>query len=428
MQKLLTKTLRSFTIYALIVLAASIPVYYFVVDAIWKDELDEHNEIIADGVVAGFNNLKINDTAFEKNIDLWNNIQANAKLQETEQNTTKPDSIYIIEKPKPHSADKSIHRFRVLAKNVVIKNKTYRIIVETNIEETHETVLAIALITIAFFILLVIGFIILNKKLSDKLWLPFRNTLARLKTFNLSGEKNIDFENTTIYEFEELNNVLKKLIDKNIVTFRSQKEFTENASHELQTPLAIIKNKLDILLQKENLTDRQYQIIEEINIALTRSTRINKNLLLLTRIETHQYDTTETINISTALTECIERLHEYAANKFITISHEIKPDIFTKGNLTLTEILINNLLLNAIRHNQQNGTINISLTAQQLTIANSGNKPLNDEKIFQRFGKVNSESAGTGLGLSIIQEICKRQNWNIHYTFKENRHLFTIQF
>src|SRR5690606_31346503 len=179
-------------------------------------------------------------------------------------------------------------------------------------EETEKTVVAIAIITLVFFLVLVIGFLFLNRHLSVKLWEPFRNTLNKLKMFNLNDQTTIAFKKSDTLEFEELNIVLGKLLEHNISVYKTQKEFTENASHELQTPLAIIKNKLDLLLQKETITDRQYQIIEEINKALTRMTRINKNLLLLAKIENRQFDDNEQVNISLLIQQCLEQFEEHS--------------------------------------------------------------------------------------------------------------------
>ncbi len=286
----------------------------------------------------------------------------------------------------------------------------------------------IAVVTLLFFLVLVIGFWILNRHLSVKLWKPFRDTLSRLQTFNLNHQTSIEFEPSDILEFEELNEALRKLIEQNISVYRMQKEFTENASHELQTPLAIIKNKLDVLLQKETITDRQYQIIEEINRALTRITRINKNLLLLAKIENNQFEDQQTIDISQLAHQCLEQVAEHADNKNISIQTNIDQHVMVKGNKALIEILANNLLLNAIRHNVQNGQITISLTKNGFNISNTGDTALNKEKLFKRFTVSSSETTSSGLGLAIVQQICHLHHWNIDYRFGNNSHCFSIRF
>lgn len=428
MKKLLNKTLRTFAVYSLIVLAASIPAYYYLVDSIWLSELDEHNEILADRTETELNRLQLTDAALTQSIALWNKIQPGTNLEKARGKTVYTDSTYTILRQNPYTAHKDIDRFRGLKRLIYINEEPYYLTVETNVEETEETVAAIAAITLLFFLILVVGFLVLNKRLSAKLWKPFRSTLAKLKTFNLNSQTTIEFDPSNTLEFEELNEALRKLIEQNISVYNTQKEFTENASHELQTPLAIIKNKLDLLLQKETVTDRQYQIIEEINRALTRITRVNKNLLLLAKIENHQFDDTEAIDVSKLAKQCLAQFEEHSANKNITMQTEIEPDVMIEGNKTLTEVLLSNLVLNAIRHNLQNGVIRVTLNKKELNIANSGNTELNKSAIFKRFAKASNENAGSGLGLAMIHQICNRHHWHINYQFTDNRHQFAIRF
>jgi signal transduction histidine kinase len=428
MNNLLNKSFKSFTIYALIVLASSVPAYYYLVDSIWLRELDEHNEIVADRTEKELNNLNLAETELNQSITLWNKIQPGTNLEKTTLDNNRTDSTYTILRKNIYVEHNEIDRFRGLSRVIKVNGENYLLTVETNIEETEETAIAIAILTFLFFLILVVGFLILNKRLSVKLWQPFRNTLTELKTFNLNSQNKISFEESKILEFEELNVALNKLIEHTISVYKSQKEFTENASHELQTPLAIIKNKLDVLLQKEALTDRQYQIIEEINKALTRVSRINKNLLLLAKIENHQFDDSETINLSELTEECLERLQEHFSNKELGVDTSIEKDCIVKGNRVLIEILINNLLLNSIRHNSQKGIVEVKLNKSGFIISNSGIKILEKGHLFKRFKKSSEESSGSGLGLSIVEQICKRHEWTIDYNFHQETHTFKINF
>lgn len=427
MKNLLNKSHKPLTVFAFIVFALSIPTYFFLVDWIWLKELDENNELIAQRIENEFNDQHISDEKLEESIAFWNEIQSVGKIEPVLIPLQK-DSVYTIRRQNPYLEKKSIDRFRGLITNIEINSKNYIVTIETNVEESEETVAYIAVVTLFFFLILVIGFWILNKRLSQKLWKPFKDTLQKLKSFQLNKQTEIQFSETDIIEFQELNTALDKLLKHSITTYKNQKEFTENASHELQTPLAIIKNKLDLLLQKEKLTDRQYQIIEEINRALTRITRINKNLLLLAKIENRQFDDNETINISELSQQCLEELEEHANNINITIQTDIERDIMIEGNKTLIEMLLNNLLFNAIRHNLQNGTISISLNKNMLNISNSGNTELNKSTLFKRFAKTSNENAGSGLGLTIIKQICNHHKWTTNYYFANNSHHFSIHF
>lgn len=428
MNRLLNKSLKTFTIYALVVLAASIPAYFYLVDSIWLRELDEHNEIIADRTKNELNQLALTETEINQSIMLWNKIQPGTNLQKTNFDKNRVDSTYTVLRRNPYVPYEAVDRFRGLSRVIKINGKAYLLNVETNVEETEETFVAIAILTLMFFLILVVGFLILNRKLSVKLWIPFKKTLKRLKAFNLNSQTRITFESSDILEFQELNEALHKLIENTISVYRSQKEFTENASHELQTPLAIIKNKLDILLQNQDLSNEQYLIIEDINKALTRVSRINKNLLLLAKIENHQFEEREAINLSKLTEECLAQLQEHFSNKELRISTSIECDCVVSGNSVLIEVLINNLLLNSIRHTRQKGNVEVRLNQSALIISNSGIKSLEKEHLFMRFKKYSDVTTGSGLGLSIVEQICKRHQWTIDYDFQQEFHSFKINF
>lgn len=426
MKPLLSKTTKPFIIYVLIVLMISIPVYYFVVDAIWQGELDEHNQIIVEKTAYKFNHLQLSDEKLEQSIDLWNHIQPETDIERITKDQIRKDTVYITEKHLPFISEQKKERYRCLKKVVYIQGKPYLFTVETNIEESHETIAVIAMITVFFFVVILVGLLYLNRKFSASIWEPFRNTLNQLKTFNLNSQSKIKFPASDIAEFQELNQSVHKLIERNISVYKSQKEFTENASHELQTPLAIIKNKLDLLLQDQDLTEKQYRIVEDMNKALTRSSRINKNLLLLAKIDNHQFDNSESIQFDQILIQSIDILEEHFEQKNITVEKNISPDIKVNGNSSLTEIMINNLIINAIRHTTFGGTISIRLTGAVFEVSNSGVQRLNEELLFKRFSKLSADSNGSGLGLSIIQEICKFHHWTIRYRFENGHHTFSV--
>ncbi|MFT3903864.1 MAG: HAMP domain-containing sensor histidine kinase [Niabella sp.] len=426
MKKLLNRTLRTFALYSLVVLAASIPAYYYLVDSIWLGELDEHNEIVAERIENEMNGLHLDSETLAQSIVLWNEIQPGTSLRKAEQMLVRPDSTYTVLRKNPYSKRESIDRFRGLLRSIHLNDELYYLTVETNVEETEETVAAIAIVTLVFFLILVVGFLILNRRLSARLWQPFRTTLSRLKTFNLNNQTPIVFEKSDTVEFEELNAALSKLLEHNISVYKSQKEFTENASHELQTPLAIIKNKLDVLLQDEGLTERQYHIAEEINKALTRGSRINRNLLLLAKIGNYQFDASEVVNFDKLLEQCLEILHEHFEQKHIAVHVNIVSGLQVNGNISLSEILINNLLLNAIRHTLPGGSITVTLTGSGLQVANSGKQALDPDLLFKRFSKQAADNMGSGLGLSIVYEICKFHNWKVQYRFEDSCHIFSV--
>lgn len=426
MKPLLSKTTKPFIIYVLIILVINIPAYYLVVDAIWKHELDEHNDIVARKTASQINSLKLSEEKLIETIQLWNDVQPSTNIRKLEKNDNLKDSIFIVEKPHDFLHFEEIDRFRCLSKVIYLNKKPYRFNIETNIEETQETIFFISITTVFLFVMIVGGFLFLNRRLSKSVWKPFRETLDQLKTFSLNNQTKIEFSKTDVSEFDELNQSLTKLIEHNVSVYKTQKEFTENASHELQTPLAILKNKLDILLQNQDLTEKQYQIAEEMNRALSRSSRINKNLLLLAKIDNKQFDS-ETFHLDKVLNQSLEILQEHFEQKNISVNTEISDNVKVNGNIGLTEVLINNLILNAIRHTSINGSILIRLSQSEFEVSNSGTGKLNGDLLFKRFSRFSKDNNGSGLGLAIVKEICKSQNWTIDYRFENHNHIFSVK-
>lgn len=396
------------------------------VDAIWKHELDEHNDIVARKTASQINSLKLSEEKLIETIQLWNDVQPSTNIRKLEKNDNLKDSIFIVEKPHDFLHFEEVDRFRCLSKVIYLNQKPYRFNIETNIEETQETIFFISITTVFLFVLIVGGLLVLNRRLSKSVWKPFRETLDQLKTFSLNNQTKIEFSKTDVSEFDELNQSLTKLIEHNVSVYKTQKEFTENASHELQTPLAILKNKLDILLQNQDLTEKQYQIAEEMNRALSRSSRINKNLLLLAKIDNKQFDS-ETFHLNEVLNQSLEILQEHFEQKNISVNTEISDNVKVNGNIGLTEVLINNLIINAIRHTSINGSISIKLNNSVFEVSNSGTEKLNSDLLFKRFSRFSKDNNGSGLGLAIVKEICKSQNWTIDYRFENNNHIFSVK-
>lgn len=426
MRKLLNKSIRPLLVYALLIITLSIPVYFYIINKIWVSELDEHHKVTKQKIEKQFNSLNQQEPQLSETIQLWNILQHGVRIKSVDQSLVKPDRFYTNKRFDEYHNDEE--QFRGLESYITINNKPYQVIIETNMEEVDETVIAVASVALGFFLLLLIGFIVLNRQLSGRIWKPFYSTMKKLESFDLKGNSDIKLDKTNTLEFEQLNQVVTNLINSNVSSYRQQKEFTENASHELQTPLAIIKSKLDLLLQNPALTKEQAQAVDDINLALSRASRINKNLLLLAKIENQQFDANEWINIGEMVNHDIDMLSEHLLSKHLKLEKNIPPNISIQCNRNLFEILLSNLLINAIRHSPENGIIKIELNNKMIIFSNTGLNALNPESLFKRFMSASSETPGSGLGLAIVKQICHRFNWQISYSFIHGAHSFTIEF
>ncbi|GHS93592.1 hypothetical protein FACS1894207_0250 [Bacteroidia bacterium] len=272
------------------------------------------------------------------------------------------------------------------------------------------------------------AFMLATRLIYKRLWNPFFQTLSQIEQFNIKNNEMPQFPQTGIKEFVQLNKALEKLAENNMNAYKIQKEFTENASHEMQTPLAVFQSKLDILIQQPDLTEEHLSIIQSLYDTTSRLSRINKNLLLLAKIDNLQFVETQTINVTEVITESLSFLTEQAAGKNICIESDIIRDsCWVEANRTLTESLVNNLITNAIRHNTANGHIVVAFDGNRLTVANTGvNHPLDEKMLFRRFGRMTEKTKGSGLGLAIVQQICALNKWQIHYGFNQGMHSFRV--
>jgi len=274
-----------------------------------------------------------------------------------------------------------------------------------------------------------VGLFIITRKLSVTLWKPFYKTLQQIEEFEIDKSKQPQLAETDIEEFNRLNQSIEKLIERNITIYKSQREFIENAAHELQTPLAVFQVKIDTIIQRSDVTKEQSEILSSLNENVSRLNRLNKNLLLLSKIDNESYSDKQTVSLNELIEKHIGFFTEQAKAKNITIETKLSEPLETKSNPVLAEVLINNLFLNAIRHNVPNGRIVITLSNHSLTFSNTGQATaLVQEKLFNRFSKVNPSEQGTGLGLSIVKKIADINNWTVSYCHSENLHSFSILF
>ncbi len=427
MKKLLNKTILPFALFSLLLLAVSVPFYYFLINDIWLEELDEHHWVTRNKIEKELNTRYEAGENIGEIVDQFNRLSLRTKISPAPTQAMRNDSVYSQYRFDPYYEE--VERFRGLTTQININGKNYHLIVETNIEESDETIFTIASVTLVFFILLLSGIFFLNRRLSKKLWEPFYITLDKLRTFDLSSEKKIVFGKTRILEFEELNAALDKLITQNISIFKQQKEFTENASHELQTPLAILKSKIDLLLQDDSLTGNQSERIATLNIPLSRASRINKNLLLLAKIENQKFaEDKEELSVNEMIKESLTFIAVQQESKGFTMVKNFTGTISVKANKSLLEMVVLNILLNATRHTDENGLLDIQLTNEKLTVSNSGTEALKAHSLFKRFVSSSQSTPGSGLGLAIVKEICNRYNWQVTYSFENNMHIFSVVF
>ncbi len=276
------------------------------------------------------------------------------------------------------------------------------------------------------FLFLTISIFLVNRFVLKNTWKPFYQILNYLNDFRLDKSNERALVRTNIREFSLLNASVQNLLNKNVEIFKSQKEFIENASHEFQTPLAIGINKLELLAEDPGLTAGRREKIGQIIQSFQRLSGLNKSLLLLSKIENKQFMETELVNFDTIINSCIEDFADFSEFKGIKISYRKEGDLCYSMNKSLAEIMVFNLLKNAIVHNHPQGEVLVSLSSSFFSIENTSNSPeIAEGKLFKRFEKGSKSSLSTGLGLSIIKGIADVSGLGILYSY-EGRHAFKI--
>ena len=417
--KLLTKYNRINLLVTISVLLISSVCFYIMIRHVLINQLDEDLKVEEQEIIdfVKINNKLPNPSNYEdKQIEFKENKVAVAEK--------KFSSVVIFSKE-----DHADVPFRQYQFSMAVAGKNYTALIRKSQEETEDLIKMIALITLGIVVLLLLILFLINRFLLSRLWKPFNNTLAQLKQFNLSAKNNLQPEHTTTTEFIELNKAVLVMTGRVKQDYEALKNFTDNASHEMQTPLAIINSKLDVLIQDETISEFQMQQLQGVYNALDRLSGLNQSLLLLTKIENNQFNGQESISLDELIKENLFQFEELIESKKLMVTKDLQPANIS-GNRQLIDILISNLLNNAIRYNVQNGSILIKLADEELCIANSSFLPaLDTQKVFQRFYRhADTKQEGNGLGLSITKQICSMAGYKISYKFQNNQHEFGIEF
>lgn len=416
--KLLDKYNRISLVITILVIVVTGIVYYFTISYILTDQVDK-------------------DLVVEEN-EIFEYVTINKRLPQV----FKSDDLKISFRPVTYNTvkrsfadveywnDKDGRREsgRRLISSVKVNGKYYRIIIIESKVETEYLIQLIFLITLGIIFVLIVVLVVINRLVIRNLWLPFYDMLAQIKLFNLTDRNSITNLQTNIEEFKDMNQEISAMSARVRQDYQELKKFVENAAHELMTPIAVMNSKLDTLIQTSNLSERQGELITDVYATVAKLTRLNKAMLLLTKIENKlMNEQQEQVPIQTAVAALLSEFNEIFLSKNLRVHTQLTDPGITMSKVLL-DILLNNLLTNAVRHNIANGEIFLSLDKNALTIQNTG-KPqeLDELMIFQRFYK-SPESEGSGLGLTLARQICKNYGFTLSYSFHQNRHVFMVSF
>ena len=295
----------------------------------------------------------------------------------------------------------------------------YTLEIRTSTVEKDDLLFNLAIALGVLYVVLVLSMYLINLLVINKIWKPFKGILSAIRRYEVGNKTELQPITTEVIEFNILHDNIQQMWQRNEKVFEEQKVFIENASHELQTPLAITLNKLELLANDPSLNEKQLMM---------RMTHLNKSLLMLTRIENQQYKEAKQVSFLSLTTDIIEDLSDLIAFKALEVNTEEINDFQVEMNPDLARILVSNLLRNAIKYTEKGGNIHILIEENCFQVKNTAKDAirLDPSKIFQRFHKEQQDATSTGLGLAIVKSIAESYRLKVYYTFEEGKHCFQV--
>ncbi|MFI5164741.1 MAG: sensor histidine kinase, partial [Bacteroidia bacterium] len=392
--KLLVKTGIYYLVTTVVLFAAGGVLFYFSLQNIINESVTEHLYVVKAQVIS----YAEKNGAVPPESPVGTDKIAFVQTDQPEKEEIRDTTIY-------DTKDKEYMLYRTLIFPVKAGEKYFSAILRKPLLESDDLIESIAWLLGILAGVLLVALFVLNRWLSKKMWNPFYETIAVLKKFDLGKKETVRFSPVNISEFRILNEEIQKMMEKIQLDYRNLKEFTENASHEIQTPLAIIRSKLELMVQAEDLSAEQMKQVQDIYESTNRLSKLNQSLLLLAKIENRQFHETQSIKLHELIAAKLSQFEEMIAFKNIRLTSALSDGekVELKMNTQLADILISNIIGNAIKHNINGGNILIELKNNSLLVSNSGN-PLSiaAEKVFDRFQKGTDSNDSAGLGLAIV--------------------------
>jgi signal transduction histidine kinase len=309
------------------------------------------------------------------------------------------------------------------------EKKGFIINIYQTISEKNELLKDIGIYMFFLFVLLLLISILINYLVARRLWSPFYESVKIAGKYDIQSDSPLNLPETDINEFNQLNEVFNNMTRKMRNDYLNLKEFSENASHEIQTPLAVIRSKTDLLMQQRNLNKESINLVKSINEATTRLFKLNQGLLLISKIENQVFHEKKTVSLKRITEKGLENYKEILQLKKISVKMDVSDEAFVEMNEVLADVLISNLLSNAVRFNFDGGFIRCHIDDTFLILSNSG-VPMktNPEDLFKRFHKNSENPQSVGLGLSIVRKITESYGMTIGYSCHETIHELRLKY
>lgn len=414
-------TLRYLTLTFLLILAVWAAVFYaYILDEVYDnidDGLKDKKTLIIQNILRHPELLKINEFGIE-------DFRVYPSQDDFSDHNVLSNAFFYM------PFDDEDEPYRVLKTSFYDRDMNpYTLEIRTSTVEKDDLLFNLAIALGVLYVVLVLSMYLVNLLVINKIWKPFKEILTAIRQYEVGNKTKLQPIVTDVIEFNVLHDNIQQMWQRNEVVFEEQKVFIENASHELQTPLAITLNKLELLTDDPSLTEKQLVQLSEVKQSLMRMTHLNKSLLMLTRIENHQYKQAESISFQALTATIIEDLSDLIAFKELEITVKEDSDFQVEMNKDLATVLVSNLLRNAIKYTEKGREIQVRLEENCFQVKNTAKDRirLDPNKIFQRFHKGQQDATSTGLGLAIVKSIADSYQLQVKYSFGAKMHCFTLK-
>jgi signal transduction histidine kinase len=388
--------------------------------------------------------------SIRKNVDEELQNQMHLLISEMKSRQTDPESVPVffgetvrfekVDAPRhPYSAysDTILHHsyknqyeaHRSLSFYMQKGKHIYKVFLYKSLTEVNALIERLAVGLAALVLVFLFAILAINRFFFQKIWSDFFTTIKKIKVYDVNSKQEMQFPETEIIEFQQLNAVLDKMIMQIKRDYNELKEFTENLTHEIQTPLAVVKSKVELLLQKPDMNRKDSELIHSIYSQIISLSKLNKSLILITKIENNHFADNKLLILNELAHYHLSNFEDILDSKEIKVVFDEKKKCRLKADKNLLDILLINLIKNAIRHNVKGGEIRIMIDENTFKIANTGDETdMKPDELFMRYSFDSGSDASLGLGLTIVKKIIEYYKYQIYYSYLNQKHCVEIKF
>lgn len=421
---LTTRIIRRVSAFLFVVLTLWSVLFYLVMMDEITDEVDDAIDLYAEDVITRYlagKELPDTDNGTNNSYHIHHVTDEYARTHPHFSYTD--ETLYIRDKREAEPARVMKTIFRNAA------GEWMELTVMTPTIEKKDLMESIAYWILGLYITVVLTIIVVNAWVIRRSMRPLYRLLGWLDRYNINEQTKPIDNPTTVTEFQTLNDAILRFSKRNQELFEQQKRFIGDASHELQTPIAICQNRLEMLCDTDMSEEQMGEIFKTLQ-TLEHMSELNRSLLLLSKIDNNQYLDTVPVDMVSLISQTQSEYRRMATERKVKVTIEETTPLVWTMNPTLAKVLVHNLYRNALVHNltEGGGELHIYIGIGEISFTNTGSPmPLDREHIFDRFYKAGGREGSSGLGLAIVKAICQTSKLTIDYDFVEKKHKFSIK-